>query len=279
MKKTKPIGSMLLYMFIYLVMQAVASLIYGIIIVINAVFKFGVEDVDWLMQYALERLEGDIGYILIIGAILSFFTFWLMERTKNIRGRWHLHSIGSNHSALLIVFGMSAGIVLGVFLSLITLFQSDTIQTTMDNYDAYSNELLSGNFVLLLLSVGIVVPIIEEVMFRGIIMNKLSAVFSLRTATIIQSVAFGVYHLNIVQSTYAIVLGFLLTYLFLKYKSLIAPICVHMGINSFAVIGSTDAVSNALAGLQIVLLVLAFIMFFIVLRWIRQRFAPIEWAK
>lgn len=279
MRIVKPLGWMLLYMVIYTIMQVIAGIIYEVIVVVDAIFKYGANDVEWLIQYATDQLFNDMGYVLIIGAILSFFTFWLIERSKNIRERWHIRAIGTKHTPLLIVFGMAAGIVLGVFLTLISLLQSDSVQTTMDNYNIYTRELLSGNFMVLLLAIGIIVPIIEEIMFRGIIMNKLSAVFSVRTATIIQSVAFGVYHFNIVQSTYAIVLGFLLTYLFLKYKSLIAPICVHIGINSFAVISSTETVANVIAGLDIALLIAAFIIFFIVLRWIRQRFAPIEWAK
>lgn len=280
MNKIKPIGAMLLYMIIYTVAQAIASFIYGFIVVINAMFKFGTEDVEWLMDYALEKLLDDIGYILIIGAVLSFFIFWLMERSKDIRGRWHMHAIGSIHTPLLIVFGMAAGIVLGLFLSLISfLLPSEGVQSTFENYDVYAQDLLSGNFIILLISIGVIVPIIEEIMFRGIIMNKLSKVFNVRTAAIIQSVAFGVYHFNLVQSAYAIVLGFLLTYLFLKYKSLIAPICVHVGINSFAVIGSREAMSNLATGFEIALLIAAFIVFFIVLRWIRQRFAPIEWTE
>ena len=63
--------------------------------------------------------------------------------------------------------------------------------------------------------------------------RKAEKSFSFITANIIQAALFGIMHGNLVQGTYAFVLGVILGYVYYKYQSLVIPILFHMSFNIF----------------------------------------------
>ena len=77
-------------------------------------------------------------------------------------------------------------------------------------------------------------PLVEETIFRGLILQylrKAGACFIV--ANLLQSVLFGIFHMNLVQGVYAAFLGFLLGYLAWRYQSLIVPMAMHALFNFF----------------------------------------------
>ena len=87
------------------------------------------------------------------------------------------------------------------------------------------------------LATVIMAPLVEELMFRGVtvkLLEKAGAKFWL--ANIIQAVLFGVYHMNLVQGIYAAVLGLVLGYLGRRYKSLWAPMLMHLVFNGSSIL-------------------------------------------
>ncbi len=59
---------------------------------------------------------------------------------------------------------------------------------------------------------GLISPLAEEILFRGMIYNRLKRYFSVLTAQIAAAALFGVYHGNLVQALYGMLMGFLLAY-------------------------------------------------------------------
>ncbi|WP_353892407.1 CPBP family intramembrane glutamic endopeptidase [Proteinivorax hydrogeniformans] len=91
-----------------------------------------------------------------------------------------------------------------------------------------------GNFLLLLLSIGIAAPFIEEIMFRGLIFNNLKKVVSLKNVVLIQAILFGVYHMSIVQGAYAAMVGVFLGVSLVWTGSIWAPVLIHAGNNIYS---------------------------------------------
>ena len=90
----------------------------------------------------------------------------------------------------------------------------------------------------------IVAPIVEELIFRKIVIDRLS-VFGDRNAIIFSSVAFGLIHVNLYQFFYATALGFILGYVYTKTRNVKYSIFMHMLINflgSVVVIFAQDAI-------------------------------------
>lgn len=128
--------------------------------------------------------------------------------------------------------------VVGIFASagiskLVMLFPIDGI---LGNYTETSSKVMEASVGLQIITLIVLGPIMEELLFRGIIYNRLKQFNDKAIAAYIGAIIFGVYHLNLVQGLYTFILALLLTYVYEKHKSLWAPIIMHMAANAAAVI-------------------------------------------
>ena len=83
-------------------------------------------------------------------------------------------------------------------------------------------------------AVVILPPLVEETVFRGLILHYLKKGGArFWAANLIQAVLFGIYHGNLIQGIYAFCIGVLLGYLAERYSSLIIPVLVHALFNLF----------------------------------------------
>jgi hypothetical protein len=77
------------------------------------------------------------------------------------------------------------------------------------------------------LKVVVIAPIIEEVLFRGIIMHGLMRNYRSWYAVLLSGILFSVFHLNPWQMTYTFFLGLLLGWIMVRTRSLPLAILVH----------------------------------------------------
>lgn len=85
------------------------------------------------------------------------------------------------------------------------------------------------------LYVGVLGPIMEEIVFRGFICGSIKK-YNRYTAIIVSSVLFSCIHLTLEQSFPALIGGIILAFLYLKYNSLIPGILLHMISNFLSLI-------------------------------------------
>lgn len=91
--------------------------------------------------------------------------------------------------------------------------------------------LLSNNQIMQnILMVAIIAPIIEELIFRKLLIDRISR-FGEGTAILVSAFAFGIFHGNLAQFIYATALGLVLGYVYAKSKKIILPIILHMTVN------------------------------------------------
>lgn len=90
--------------------------------------------------------------------------------------------------------------------------------------------LLDGNMVLTMIYVVICGPILEELIFRKILLDKLRR-FGDLPAMLISGFAFGLFHFNLSQFFYATVLGILFAYITLHTNRIRYSILLHILIN------------------------------------------------
>ena len=102
----------------------------------------------------------------------------------------------------------------------------------------------------------IFVGFLEEVIFRGFLFRGI-AKDNIKEAIIISSVTFGIGHIvnlfngydilkNILQIAFAVAIGFLLVFIFLRTGSLIACIVFHILNNSISAVSTGSILTNAL---------------------------------
>lgn len=88
------------------------------------------------------------------------------------------------------------------------------------------------------ISLCLIAPIFEELIFRGYILERLTRKYSELTALIISSLFFGTIHLNFIQVPNAFFAGLILGIIYLKTKSIIPSILIHFINNSLCTLCS-----------------------------------------
>ena len=115
------------------------------------------------------------------------------------------------------------GIILSLIYNVFAYYLNFALKTSLfDN---------NSNVAVTLLSTGILGPIIEELMFRGIIYNELKSKYSNMKSILITTIFFAIIHINIIQILYALIIGFILIFVYEKYNNIKAPIILHMASN------------------------------------------------
>lgn len=84
-----------------------------------------------------------------------------------------------------------------------------------------------------ILTYGILAPLAEEVVFRGIVYGQMKRAFNVPAAILISGLAFGLFHGNLVQFVYASVIGIMLALVYELYGTILAPMLFHAVANLF----------------------------------------------
>jgi membrane protease YdiL (CAAX protease family) len=85
----------------------------------------------------------------------------------------------------------------------------------------------------------------EELLFRGIVYNKIKEDYKPMKSIIIASIIFALFHFsNPLNVLYAFVMPFMFIYLYEKYKTLLAPISLHCIANTTTILTMSLIVKN-----------------------------------
>ena len=79
----------------------------------------------------------------------------------------------------------------------------------------------------------VIVPVVEEVLFRGFLLNRWWRKYGLWRGVVFSSFAFAILHIDVIGG---VIFGVLLSLIYVKTKSLIGPIIVHMANNGLIVL-------------------------------------------
>lgn len=136
--------------------------------------------------------------------------------------------------------------LLGIFacLSLNNLIDLSGIVNFSPVYQELADKVFGGNQVITFLTSACMAPVLEELLFRGLIYKRLRFICKPAIAAVISSLAFGLTHGNLVQFVYAFLAGMLLAYVYEKYKNLWAPILFHFCANAVSILGA-DIIDGA----------------------------------
>ena len=121
--------------------------------------------------------------------------------------------------------------------------------------------------ILQVISVGIVAPVAEEFLMRGVVMNRLLGYVRVLPALLIQAALFGILHMNLLQGLYAGVLGLLLGYVYIKYGSLLMTIVFHITLNTLSVL----LPESFAAGVNPLLIIIPAVLLTAVTFWLMMR--------
>ena len=105
-----------------------------------------------------------------------------------------------------------------------------------DPMEGIQGQLLSGSIPLQLLTLVVLVPVTEEILFRGLLYCRTAKLAPKWFAAVLTAGLFALYHGNLQQAVFAFPMGLLLAFAMEKEQALSGPVCVHMGSNLAAVL-------------------------------------------
>ena len=122
---------------------------------------------------------------------------------------------------LTVILAASSSIGLNILLSLTGFVQ------TSANYQDVAKQQYSVVFGVGAVLFGLISPITEEIVFRGLVFNRMRRYCQAPVAIIASGVLFGVYHGNLVQGLYGTCMGILLAYTYERLRSFLIPCLFH----------------------------------------------------
>ncbi|MGN6712846.1 lysostaphin resistance A-like protein [Anaerocolumna jejuensis] len=206
------------------------GIIYSLVKVYHTASQGGI-DINNLQRNLAEDIQ-DPQFLLVISAIFGVidiivFGIWLRNiKRKEVLDR-KPSSLSAKNVVIIIALGMCLQIGLSIMLTLISSLQPGWFE----KYGDLMDKLGMGNSLASFLYVGIIGPIAEELIFRGVTFHKARKVLPFFAANILQALLFGIYHMNIIQGLYAFAIGLCFGLVRYVFHTLAASIALHMSVN------------------------------------------------
>ncbi|MFT4106405.1 MAG: CPBP family intramembrane metalloprotease, partial [Lacrimispora sp.] len=122
-------------------------------------------------------------------------------------------------------FGASLCILLNTIITALNLPQNSPA------YQEAAKAIYSPPFTIQLLSTALIIPIAEELIFRGMIFAPIRDKLPFLPSACISALIFALYHGNLPQGVYGFFIGIAAAWLYELYKSLSAPMLLHISAN------------------------------------------------
>lgn len=266
MKKIlKAAGLILVLLVIYYVAQTIVTSVIGIVQVLPMMMEGALSgaqtDLARITRELMSAVAEQTPWILLLSVILTIPSYYLFyrHRRQELMTFLSFRGIGPVSIPVLVIFALSLNFLIELLLSLAS--QINALAPVFEKYDELANFITGGDFVLSLLAVGIIGPIFEEILFRGLVFGELRKITRVRVAIFIQALLFGVYHLNLVQGAYAFIIGLLLGYVYYRSNSIVSSMIVHITINSSSVLLSQFVKGDELGSLTGAIYIASLILF------------------
>lgn len=150
-------------------------------------------------------------------------------------------------------------LILGIGITILLLFLSSILTKLIPSYNEVANQLATsrGSALQLIITIALI-PIYEEIFYRGIIFGYLRKNFNIIVAIVVQALVFGVMHLNLVQGIYTFILGIVLALIYMYSESILGNITVHIIFNLLGILIIPKLLIN-IPNMSIVLLIIAIV--------------------
>lgn len=112
-------------------------------------------------------------------------------------------------------------------LGLNILFELLPIMEVSKNYSAVAEGQSTMVLFVGILLYGIVSPLAEETLFRGLLYNRMKQYFPKVMAMVLTSLFFGLYHGNLVQGLFGFILGMVMVWFYEQYGKWYVPVLFH----------------------------------------------------
>lgn len=226
------LGKALCYFLLYFGVQILATVLFVFVsaAVFSAAGAFSSLDqmIGEIMRVTLANTPG-ILFVSGVLTLLFYFIFFLVRKKSFLRETGMVRPSASPILFVpVFVGGLSAHYFLSTAMNLLPL-PEQLLESYAESADLLAIDTTSffGFFAYALLT-----PLVEEVVFRGLIMTRFARGMPVIAAVLLQAFVFGMVHGNLLWFCYSFLMGVGFGLLFRKFRSLWAPILAHMVFNA-----------------------------------------------
>ncbi len=162
------------------------------------------------------------------GILIQFFCFLRMDLFGKKTTRKKICLI------LCIFLGITASLALNIGIEQAAeLFGSGKNAFGSERYEAVESIQYSVSMGLGIILYGIISPFVEEIVFRGVLYNRIRKFYSMKIAVVFSALLFGFFHANLPQFLYATAMGILMAICYAYIGCFAAPVLLHLSANLF----------------------------------------------
>lgn len=230
MKKLKSIGFALLYLVIPILLQLIVG------------FELQIQII--LMQWrgkeisfnALEQMLSNYGFNLILISMINLILiagmgswYYFIRKRRDVSPVDYRKILSPKTVGCLAALAFFAQFVCSIVMAVIAFVFPEVFKDYEKLMEGVDINVLPAWATLFIVAVW--APLAEEIVFRAMIFRTLRKGFALWPAAVLSGIAFGVYHMNLIQGVYASLLGILLAYIYEKTNSLLGVYLFHLSFN------------------------------------------------
>lgn len=229
-KGFKAFGKATAYFGVYLLVQVIVSAVYSIVLSTKLTMEMmatGEElDTALLETQLMDAVMGEAMMMTLISGILVLLIFGLvfLIRKKKFFKEVCIRPIP--------VKGILPIVLLAVCFNVITSVVIGYIPWPESWVEAYmADSSMIDNSIMAWITAVLMAPVLEEIVFRGLMYSRLKKGLPVVAAVIITSLVFGIVHGAIIWAIYTFIFSLLLIWVFERFQSLTACILLHMAYN------------------------------------------------
>ena len=182
--------------------------------------RFPENDISNISMYAAE--------ITVLTALLLIPVMYFLYR-RDCRDTEYQNKNRRSLQLNMILYTVAAAAALCVLTNIVIMISG--IQNLSQSYMETAEALYSPTFTFRLVGIGIIVPIMEEMVFRILVYKRMRRTMGVKKAVIMSALVFGIMHGNLVQFVFAFAIGIMLAYLYEVSDHPLIPIVGHAAVN------------------------------------------------
>lgn len=194
-----------------------------------------------ILSIFIENKPENESWGVIISSISFIVVIWISSKIFKTKFRLHYRPLKFNivlYSALMaICFVISYPFI--TISSFINNLEQNIIELTKVNLS------INKSLYLYYFIVIIVMPILEEIYYRKIILCQIEKKYNSLKAILISSLMFSIFHMDYIQFQISFIFGLLVGYIYVKTRRIEIPILLHSLVNLFIIITLSESLPFA----------------------------------
>lgn len=164
--------------------------------------------------------------------LIAFPSVYILFKNCVDEHEFPKHKMKFGHWILTFIIVYGVGITINIFTAIINMIIQMVYPEFM-NSNALTELMLDMNPFLTILIVGIIAPIVEELVFRKLLIDRLIP-YGEVISILLSGIIFGIFHGNLQQCFFAAALGVFFGFIYVKTRKIHYTIFLHMAVNLYS---------------------------------------------